>query len=261
MGDCVEPPRASKDVYLNASALSSSDSLLVSLSAPPVSSKFLGLLDSGLSHCFADSSFVKKYKIHTKRIRPIRLRLFDGVSRTRISEVATLDVVFPSGEITPFEFYVTQLDSSCSVVLGHNWLTRYNPLIDWVLGSIQFRTPATSASSSPDISVTSANQPDTSGIPEPNIPDISVDNEGPLPSVSFISAAAFVMACKLPGSQQFTLYPDSLDSVKGFRATTETSELDGVPKEYHEYADVFSDTLSEQLPEHRPFDLQINLEA
>ncbi len=33
-----------------------------------------------------------------------------------------------------------------------------------------------------------------------------------------------------------------------------------VPAEYHDFADVFSDTLSEKLPEHRPYNLKINIE-
>ncbi len=33
-----------------------------------------------------------------------------------------------------------------------------------------------------------------------------------------------------------------------------------VPAEYHDFADVFSDLLSEKLPEHRPYDLNINIE-
>ncbi len=33
-----------------------------------------------------------------------------------------------------------------------------------------------------------------------------------------------------------------------------------VPADYHDFADVFSDSLSKKLPEHRPYDLKINIE-
>ena len=36
--------------------------------------------------------------------------------------------------------------------------------------------------------------------------------------------------------------------------------LKGVPKEYHEFADVFSKTRADTLAQHRPYDLKINLE-
>ena len=36
------------------------------------------------------------------------------------------------------EFYVTRLDSACDLVLGLNWLRRFNPLIDWRSATIKF---------------------------------------------------------------------------------------------------------------------------
>ena len=40
----------------------------------------------------------------------------------------------------------------------------------------------------------------------------------------------------------------------------DTDILNGVLKEYHEYADVFSKSRTDTLAPHRPFDLKINLE-
>jgi len=166
------------------------------------------------------------------------------------------------------DFYVTPLDSSCSLVLGYNWLTRHNPLIDWVNGSINF-CPSLQENLAP--SRIAANTP----LASPSFLDISLQSSDSAvsipasetsvsnserPNITIIGAAAFLHASKLPGSHNFKLCLRSLDIQANSAKLAETPDLSNVPSEYYEFADVFSKTKAEVLPPHRPYDLKINLE-
>src|SRR6267154_3603970 len=196
----VELACATESIRLNASALFDPHALHVLLTSPSLLSSseshipFLALVDSGSTHCFIDSAFCHGHSLATSSISPIELRLFDGTSNSTITEIATLPLVFDTGESHSVDFYVTRLDSSCSVVLGHNWLTRYNPLIDWVSSSLTFRT---SSPENPPISATRVAPliPELASTSLSAVDSPSASSPPSLPQVSLINAAAFVRAC------------------------------------------------------------------
>jgi len=263
---CVDSGSAPKEARLNESALYDPNSLmphvsLLSLDLP----KIRALVDSGSTHCFVDTQYALGHTLSTYSVPPIVLRLFDGTSNFVITQAVDLSVKFPaSGDVTPMTFYLAPLDSECMIVLGHNWLTRYNPLIDWVLSSLTFRTPAPSLLVPPltPSPVQSGNP--VSGLSGQSDPGLAPSVDTPVctpPHISLINAAAFVRACKLEGSTKYQLQLRPADSARAWFSSTSTPpDLDIVPPEYRDYADVFSKAKASELPPHRDYDLKIELE-
>jgi len=223
------------------------------------------LVDSGSTHCFVDIQYALGHSLSTYSVPPIVLQLFDGTSNFVITQAVDLSVQFPaSSDVTPMTFYLAPLDSECMIVLGHNWLTRYNPLIDWVLSSLTFRTPAPSLLAPPSTpSPVQSGNPVSglSGLSDPGlVPSVDTPVCTP-PHISLINAAAFVRACKLEGSTKYQLQLRPSDSAKARSSSASTPpDLDIVPPEYRDYADVFSKAKASELPPHRDYDLKIDLE-
>jgi len=227
--------------------------------------KTRALVDSGSMHCFVDLQFTLKNNFTSYSVSPIQLRLFDGTSNFVITQAINLSVQFPaSSDVTPMTFYLALLDSECLIVLGHNWLTRYNLLIDWVLSSLTFRTLAGSLPVPPLTPSLVPPRNHDSGLSGQSTP-------GPVPSVntlvctpphiSLINTATFVRACSLKGSTKYQLQLRPANSAKAWSASTSTPlDLDIVPLEYRDYTDVFSKAKASELPPHHDYDLKIELE-
>lgn len=237
------------------------------------------LVDSDSSHCFVSKRFCENNNLAVVTIYPVKLRYLDG-SSSIISEIIRLPILFPSGNVHLQDFYVTHLDPPSDLVLGYNWLHRFNPLIDWSAGNISFQTSVTTdrhlqnpgasmpnqvSDLSSDLRASSLDSPgpsmDTSGPSMDANPAPSMETSDAPPSISLISAAAYLRAVRQEGSVQYTLcavLPEASANATNLEGASDTA---GLPPEYHDFANVFSEAEAYNLPPHCEFDLRIETEG
>ena len=259
--------------HLNAAALTSEDSLIIALSSDSAPS-FRTLIDSGSTDCFMDSFFARSHKLTRLPIKvPLQLRLFDGSYRDRIHEYVAVPVRFPNGVRMSVEFLLTTLDPSCSAVLGHRWLARYNPRIDWSRGRISFQT----SKHDPSVALI-ASKASGPSYSSGSAPGSILRSPGPDPEhetrlraaaakidVRLVSAAAFNFARRQRGSVTSVLVINELvtDDCAVARSASynpASESGDGIPPDYHGHLDRFSKDAATRLPIRRPYDLKIEIE-
>ncbi|KAL5483420.1 hypothetical protein ACEPAI_8651 [Sanghuangporus weigelae] len=97
------------------------------------------LIDLGCTGSCIDEGFVKRYGFPTQKyIRPRPVFNGDGTSNEGglITEYVVVRMIFGKHE-EEICLAVTSLASS-NIFLGHDWLQRHNPEIDWKIGKINF---------------------------------------------------------------------------------------------------------------------------
>lgn len=102
------------------------------------------LLDSGATDCFLDWNYVKQNHFRTRRLdRAIPVYNVDGTLNSNGSITHTCELMMCHEDHTEqIRFYITDLRKK-EIIIGHSWLSKHNPTIDWRTGHIKYnRCPA-----------------------------------------------------------------------------------------------------------------------
>ena len=96
------------------------------------------LIDCRAGGMFIDQNFAQTFKIHLLT-KPITARNVDGTINKKgtIKSYVKLEFEINSRKFRE-QFYVTGLGKQ-KMILGFNWLQKYNPLIDWKTGKIEWK--------------------------------------------------------------------------------------------------------------------------
>jgi len=99
--------------------------------------KVKALVDSRCTHTGIDEQLVKNKRIQTKTIN-FSFKVFNanGTKSREVTKVASLEIEI-NGYKETLEVAVTDLDGT-DMFLGHDWLVKHNPEVNWKNGTIKF---------------------------------------------------------------------------------------------------------------------------
>jgi hypothetical protein len=187
-----------------------------------------GMLDSGATDEFIDEDEVKERKLPRIQLdRAIPVYNVDGTPNIRgsIMERCELTMRYQDHYET-IRFYITKLGKK-KFILGHTWLKKHNPEIDWVTGDIQMtRCPAECGRAYPKVE-----EDDEQRVV------FGLDSEDKIHLNAMTTKSTEIAAGNY----------------------VEKSFEEAVPAKYHKYRKVFDEIPSQYVPPRRPWDHAIDL--
>jgi Reverse transcriptase (RNA-dependent DNA polymerase)/RNase H-like domain found in reverse transcriptase/Integrase zinc binding domain/Chromo (CHRromatin Organisation MOdifier) domain/Integrase core domain/Retroviral aspartyl protease len=225
------------------------------------------MIDSGASTNFIDTDFAKENQLPMRtKARPFKLEVVDGrpISSGLVTHESPCKMTVRSHE--------EELTPSCTklghypVILGIPWLKTHDPTICWSKHNLGFDSSHCHANCLKEPKAQrKPKTPRTVKMRNPKKIAPKVAFQSTAPKVAMINNHAFKRALRGKAIMyQVRLTPETngLETKElSSTATTEASELALIPKEYHEFADVFSKGKAEELPTHAPYDHSIPLQG
>ena len=99
------------------------------------------LVDSGATICCIDIHFIQRMKWPLQKLkRPIEARNADGTPNKGGMIRYQIDLNLRIENRNSLQcFFIIDLGNKNTVILGHPWLTKTNPLINWMAGTVKIR--------------------------------------------------------------------------------------------------------------------------
>src|SRR6202040_2512430 len=115
------------------------------------------LVDSGCTNCFMDLEWVKRMGLEPSPLQtPITMYNMDGTQNRNGKIQYGIDLLVMVGDHREWIHFLLGKTQPHMVILGHDWLKRHNPEIDWVKAEVKLIRCPSPCSSSPRSHLTPA---------------------------------------------------------------------------------------------------------
>ena len=234
------------------------------------------LLDSGATGMFIDQEYVKENKFDTRKLsRPIPLRNVDGTSNEARSVMEVVGLIVRYKNHSEKAYFAVANIGSQKVIMGHTWLQKHNPDINWATGDVSMSHCSGTCCSGCREEIREERR--TRKLEACHILSCS---EGEVPTILSDDQDDDELTSELEeGDQIFITVTEPLaeeicatstisqrlaESFKLKNESTSTSEqmsanTEEVPDHFREFSTVFSKELFDTLPKSRPWDHAIEL--
>ena len=219
------------------------------------------LLDSGASGKFIDQDYARKIHAERKSLeRPIQVYNVDGTPNKKgtITQCVELELEIHEWK-RKHRLLVTGLGNQ-QIILGFTWLKEMNPIIDWKKRTLEWRKwKHSTLRRQPDDSKTIEYYAFTRNVQEKTV------QEKEHPDYILNETELSTIISTITGDMEDSAWINS----KSTTATAIQTEInlkkktllieDQIPKEFHEFLDVFSEEKAARFPEPRRWDHKIEM--